>query len=287
MTTNTGSRFEDRLLAAILELHPEITREPSTRPARRLATRGPGLHLPGQPGRRFALAAAAVVVAGAVGLGAVLPSAGRSGQAPEHGAVLNARTVGYRVTEALNQATGNSIEYLRDVKTNGAGDVVSTTEVWFYDGSHRVESFGNNGSPETDESVTTAAGLRAGLVVNYSGHTWFRTSQRAITLPRDGDVATVIRGELQSRQLTEVGRAVVDGQQTIELAGDQPQSGLVRLWIDPGTYLPVQREVMLPGLTSTQRIRWLPPSAANLALLNAPVPPGFTLQAAPPSQGVG
>jgi hypothetical protein len=44
---------------------------------------------------------------------------------------------------------------------------------------------------------------------------------------------------------------------------------------------------MLPGLTSTQWIQWLPPTAAKLALLNAPVPPGFTLRAPPPSQGVG
>jgi hypothetical protein len=205
MTTNTGSRFEDRLLVAILELHPELTREPSASPARRLATPRTHPRLPRQPGRRFALAVVAVVAAGAVGLGAVLLSAGGSGQtSPARGAVLNARTVAYRATEALNQATGNSIEYVREVKTNGAGDVISTTEIWFYDGSHRVEFFGHNGSPDIDESVATAAGLRTGLVVDYSRHTWFRTSQRAITLPQDGDVATVIRGELRSHQLTPV-----------------------------------------------------------------------------------
>ena len=49
-------------------------------------------------------------------------------------------------------------------------------------------------------------------------------------------------------------------------------------YVSPATYLPVRQTVTRRGtLLSTQDFQWLPPTAANLAKLDLPVPPpGFT-----------
>ena len=78
-----------------------------------------------------------------------------------------------------------------------------------------------------------------------------------------------------------VGRTQLDGHQAIELRSTgrsidhrRPLQGL--LWIDAHTYLPIR---MVTGSASTGigvlEFRFLPPTAANLALLRVPIPPGY------------
>jgi hypothetical protein len=92
--------------------------------------------------------------------------------------------------------------------------------------------------------------------------------------------ATLARGIAQGVWRV-VGRTQLDGHQAIELRSTgrsidhrQPLQGL--LWIDAHTYLPIR---MVTGTASTGmgvlEFRFLPPTAASLALLRVPIPPGY------------
>jgi len=78
-----------------------------------------------------------------------------------------------------------------------------------------------------------------------------------------------------------VGRTELDGQQALELSetGHGPdviEPLPVLLWVNAHTYLPTR---LIAGAASTgltvEEFRYLPPTAANLALLRVPIPPGY------------
>jgi hypothetical protein len=74
-----------------------------------------------------------------------------------------------------------------------------------------------------------------------------------------------------------VGRARVDGQPAIELKENGNRKGIPeslpgRLWVNAQTYLPIR---LVFGGSSVQDFRYLPPTPANLALLQVPIPPGY------------
>lgn len=62
----------------------------------------------------------------------------------------------------------------------------------------------------------------------------------------------------------------------IEMTGE---SGHITVWVDPAAYLPVRLDL---GQIIQTNFQWLPPTPANLALVNVPVPAGFR-QVPPPS----
>jgi hypothetical protein len=78
-----------------------------------------------------------------------------------------------------------------------------------------------------------------------------------------------------------VSRTELDGQQALELSEtgrgtdiDAPRPAL--LWVNAHTYLPIR---MVSGTASAaltvEEFRFLPPTPANLALLQVPIPPGY------------
>jgi hypothetical protein len=78
-----------------------------------------------------------------------------------------------------------------------------------------------------------------------------------------------------------VGRTSLDGQPAIELSGTSAAGFLpmpVTLWVDAQTYLPIR---MVSGAAAADTgmgvfdFSFLPPTAANLALLQVPIPPGY------------
>jgi hypothetical protein len=78
-----------------------------------------------------------------------------------------------------------------------------------------------------------------------------------------------------------VGRTRLDGQQAIELSETGRGTEIlepmpVRLWVNAQTYLPIR---LVSGAASTgmtvQDFRYLPATAANLALLRVPIPAGY------------
>lgn len=299
MTSHTGTRFEDRLLAAILARHPATAAHATGADLRdRAAPRALPI-LPPRPARRIAAAGAAAVSMVAAGL-SIGFTAGRSATpAPRPNSVLDAKTVAFRVTQAVAQASRNSVDNERLVWTNRKGQVVSVTVIWMAGNARRIERFaGPSRSPDRDESfVFSNSGVpetTAGRSVDYGHRVWFRQisfSGFAFGAPPDAAPPGGFQMMLRHGWSRVAGRPVVDGRQTIQFvaAGHFPVLGQVapgpvteRLWVDPATYLPVKWAIVTPQGVSTRDYRWLAPTAANRAELTAPIPPGFTFLPQPP-----
>jgi len=93
------------------------------------------------------------------------------------------------------------------------------------------------------------------------------------------------QAQLQDAQragdLSVVGHQSVDGVNTVHLTGTSKRSQN-DLWIDPVNYHLVRIEVRFSnGYRVVANIQWLPPTPANLALLNVTVPSGFTVTQLP------
>jgi hypothetical protein len=76
-----------------------------------------------------------------------------------------------------------------------------------------------------------------------------------------------------------------DGTQAIELTGHYGNTTW-HVWIDEATFLPIADGFSSPNVdegSSTERYGWLVPTAANLAMLTGPIPPGFTVTTHPPA----
>jgi len=85
----------------------------------------------------------------------------------------------------------------------------------------------------------------------------------------------IIQYELSVHVFRVAGHQVIDGTNAIKLV---TASGSATMWVNPATYLPVRYDV--DG--SQTDYRWLTPTAAHLALLDLPIPAGFTQ--VPPAQ---
>ncbi|MGD0553506.1 MAG: hypothetical protein ABSA93_00860 [Streptosporangiaceae bacterium] len=282
-------RFEDRLLAEILDRHSAVT-----------AVTEP-VFVAGPPRRRRVLVGAgALLVAGTaagVGLG-VLSAPPRV--ASTSGTVLDAKVVANRTIGALDNL-GASIEYSRQQYLGGwsiDGTQYRSSATWQYgDRIRTVYYLGTFSSPGLDWSTIMDSApvmphkdrkakkpyVQTGIEVDYTHHVWFPLDSSTVF----GDSSAVsfadqVRQELQAGELTVVGKVTLNGQQTIKLTGTLPAKGgsmSVVTWIDPATYLPVQQEAR-QILTDYE---WLPPVQANLSQLTPPVPSGFTRLSGPPA----
>jgi hypothetical protein len=91
--------------------------------------------------------------------------------------------------------------------------------------------------------------------------------------------AKYFKAVLACGQFVVAGKQRLDGTETIKLVdvpsrqrGYRPQT----VWVDPSTYRPVAMEYTdFPGTEAHTTFEWLPPTKANLANLNVPVPAGF------------
>lgn len=158
-----------------------------------------------------------------------------------------------------------------------------------------------------------AKGIRSEFMVNYLDQSWYETSDVPVSVTPPmvdaGAVAQAIREELNAGDLVVVSQhATINGQSAIELSGTIPfrvaaREGLLSLsdgggaggpesvsftiWIDPTTYLPLQRDVQLDGgATDTSTMTWLPATNDNLIQLRGTIPAGFS-QGPTPSQAAG
>lgn len=103
-----------------------------------------------------------------------------------------------------------------------------------------------------------------------------------VTLP----TPAVIRSELADGKFRLIGTQTSDGQRLIELRGADSNAGVaahyrtLTIWVNAATYLPVRS--VAAGLGTPRLVSeftWLPPTAANLALLKPTIPAGFRYQA--------
>jgi hypothetical protein len=82
-----------------------------------------------------------------------------------------------------------------------------------------------------------------------------------------------------------VGRTTLEGQQAIELSETGHGTDIIEplpvlLWVNARTYLPIRMVVGTANASastgmSVEEFRYLPPTAASLALLRVPIPPGY------------
>ena len=287
---SSQSRFEDRLLEAILDDFDELT----GRPAR-----------PRGAGRRRAITAlSAGAAAVAVTAGAVAAVAGIGGPAAQHATQRSAQILAGQKLEtaafvvghmksALNANTAvvDIIEHAPDSQT---GRPV-TQEIWStrLSNTYRAEDLSPAGRPITGYLVTITAHRTVSIVVNYRDRTWSKTSypfgsasntRSPAPLPQTPlQAAARLRAQVQAGKVQLAGRTTVDGQRAIHLT-QHVAGGLIGLWVSPVSYLPIRQIDTAHGVspTSDQAIRddyrWLPATRANMRLITraAAIPAGFT-----------
>jgi hypothetical protein len=175
-------------------------------------------------------------------------------------------------------------------------------DVWVHDGVLRQEGLTSAGRVVYDASidtVTTSAGehTTGGDGVDYRNKTWWHTVSRfgvgdgnpalscrnvfvpvAIGVPVDW--ATQLRAAAACGLYRVVGRQLVNGVRAIKLEmviqGRIARADGQTFWVDPSTYLPLRMESRGSQSSVVSDFRWLPPTAANVAKVQVPIPAGFT-----------
>lgn len=291
MNTDTprDSRFEDRLLTAILDDFDRLT-APAARPgtARRRRYAAPALIA--------GVAAAGITAATVVALGqsparTIPPSGTRPATSP---VVRTAAYVVAHVRSALN-ANSDIVRIIDHAPDSQTGKPV-IDEIWSTSLSHtyRITDLSRSGRPVTGYLVTVTAHRTVSIVIHYRSRTWTRTTYpfgSASDARRAGPrrstplgLAAQLRAEVKAGKVTLIGPATVDGQRAIHLIERTGGGGAIRLWVSPVTYLPIREIDTAPGVSpaSPRAIRddyrWLPATPANLRLLTtaSAIPAGFT-----------
>lgn len=135
------------------------------------------------------------------------------------------------------------------------------------------------------------------LVVHHQHRAWWRYTFEPPTLP-DGTVAVPspprfydpaeVRDALASGEATLLGHDQIDGRETWHLRTDLYRLGeltaTLDIYVDPQTYLPL-RIVTTPAQerdnVRSVDLTWLPRTDENLALLEVPIPDGYTYHETP------
>lgn len=272
------------------------------------------------PGGRWALpAVAASTVVSAGVLSGILATAG-PGRTPVGtvpgggpGGSIDAQTVAYRTTAAVEAISGSEIEQLH--VSYGAGPrVKATSEQWVQGSSWRSEESAPDGTPLFGISEVASGCQTTVREVSYTGHTWYEGPGPVLRAGPDdlfaqSDVAGQIRADLAEGQLRSVGPTELGGQPALELNGvlsgnfelglpagctapasQGPLLNKVKnappwdytVWVNPSTYLPVQFSATTDpaaGAGVYGTIDWLPADAQTTSQLVQPIPPGFTKDA--------
>lgn len=198
----------------------------------------------------------------------------------------------------------------------GKGSLSSQhTDAWYYGPDYypvRYQGFTAAGQPIFDSGVAQ----NSDTVIDYQARIWWRsTSHITPWVPPHGSALSCdnvggfgsgsdpvywpgdIRKLIACGQFTTSGTEKVDGVDAVKISQVHPDGTSAVLWVDPSTYLPVRVTATTLAtvsggnqpersyrLTETEDLRWLPPTTANLAKLNVPVPSGFVQVPAPPDK---
>jgi hypothetical protein len=303
-TPSAGSRpdtrFEDRLLTAILADFENLAAPDAPASVHQLRRARPPIHA-----RKLMSAAAAVaalVVAGATGVTALdghsAHSAGRGGAVtPVHPRLLTTAYVVARVKAALNANTAVMVTVSHEPDSQTGKPVIDKTWASHGNRTSRSEILNLHGQPVTGDVVTVNAHRTVSVQINYRDRTWTTVTYPfgsvpsrpgpagPAPLPQTPDQQTaLLRAAVAAGKITVIGRTTVDGQRAIELRSGSVRSGEQEIWINPASYLPIREVDTAPGQSpaSPQAIRmdytWLPGTKANLRLLTAAaaIPAGFT-----------
>jgi hypothetical protein len=300
-TDTHADRFEQRLLAAILDDFPELAGAEARRVRHRASPWPAGSGKSRKRGGLVLLAAAAAAagVAGVVSAGGpavpVHPSVPAGTSVPAH---LSADYVVSHVKAAVNASTDSDILYDLGHAPNSQTGVIENTATWEYASSGReltlTQILGPDGSPVLGYLMTSTVDKTTTITINYGNRTWSTTTypwgyktppNTPGPLPQTtAQAAAALRHAVNAGSMADLGPAEVDGQRAIQLVQGSTKTGEIDMWVDPATYLPIRTIETAPreSVASDRAIRddykWLPDTAANLSLFTpaGAIPAGFT-----------
>jgi hypothetical protein len=311
-----ASRFEDRLLAAVLADFDHLTGAPGTDPAarHRSARKRGTSHRPVTARRAAwavtataAAAAVAVVVTSSVVGGSSAPGGPAGGQnavgsqAGQLPAGTQAhphfQTAAYVMRHVRSALAGHrymliTLDHAPDSQTGR----LTYDKIWTSNTSRtdRIEDLTPDGQPVTGYLVTTKPHTTVSIVIDYRHRTWTRTvypfgsaTDSSGPAPRHETLSQQsarLRAEVASGKMKLVGRTRIDGQAALFLRQGSRRTGLLEMWVDPQNYLPIRTIGTSPGESpaSPRAIRddfqWLRATAATERQLTpaGAIPPGFT-----------
>jgi hypothetical protein len=278
----------------ITTVRESFTDVQSATPVERIVSRSKAI----RARRRMPGAAAVVAVAAAAGTAVALVHGGSARPAP-----VAAHTTAYvvsHVTRALDAMPDSTIVATQRVPVRGP-----IMDTWTDHGSRaRHESFTRAGQPISDSGISFSSSptrVTRIISVDYQNKTWSRSVQPyangtpaptpAWTCSNVGtddivgnphEMAAQLHTALSCGDLKVVGSGKVGGVPVVKLSGHFSNSNAtLAYWVKTTTYLPFRFAAANGTRVFRMDLQWLPPTAANLARLNVPIPAGFT-QVPPP-----
>jgi hypothetical protein len=266
--------------------------------------------------RRLAIRAATVAGTAAVTAAIVVAATGGAGAG---GSATQARTTAY-VVSRVEKALADQHLVLRGRASGDGGP----SSYWAYGPRNRFEEFTGSGKPYIAVGTALIGGKLTGVYVTYYNRKWSllpegaapaNACSRTGTLEMAGPAAPArnwpafIHATLACGAATLTGHAWIGGVKTVKITGspvtEKLSLGEARaihekwlrsqwtLYVNPNTYLPVRLSGSnytyggpMPSYYSTgvTDIRWLRPTAANIAKALVTIPPGFRHVRSPANQ---
>jgi hypothetical protein len=267
--------------------------------------------------RRLAIRATAAAGTAAVTAAAVIVA---TGGADAGGSATQARTTAYVVSRVEKALAGQHL-VLRGRTTSGDW---GPSTYWAYGSRNRFKELTGSGEPYIAVGTALISGKLTGVYVTYYNRKWSLLPEGAApasacsmtgTLEMAGPAASArnwpafIHATLACGAATVTGHAWIGGVKTVRITGspvtEKLSPGEARaihekwlrsqwtLYVNPNTYLPVRLSGSnytyggpMPGYYSTgvTDIRWLRPTAANIAKTLITIPPGFRHVRSPANQ---
>jgi len=252
-------------------------------------------------------AVAAVAVIAATGAAGVAGPSGNS-------AAIHARTEAYAVLQHVQRAIAGQRNRVMDGQSVGGTPGIRGNDyydTWSYRSAQRFEEFAPAKKPFMAAGTAEIHGRLRFVYVNYYNRTWMNeplgpssgacTKGSRLSLggpaPAIQDWPSYLGTLLGCGDASVTGRVWINGVHTIRITGVPVRTrlpkGMVKatkagvqftLYVNPATYLPVR---VVSSTTSygggarrstyatTTNIRWLPPTAANVAKTIVTIPRGF------------
>jgi hypothetical protein len=267
--------------------------------------------------RRLAIRAAAVAGTAAVTTAIVVAATGGPSAG---GSATQARTTAYVVNRVEKALAGQHLVLRGRTTSGGWGPSI----YWAYGPRNRFEEFTGSGKPYIAVGTALIGGKLTGVYVTYYNRKWSLLPEGAApasacsrtgTLEMAGPAAPArnwpafIHATLACGAATVTGHAWIGGVKTVRITGspvtEKLSPGEARaihekwlrsqwtLYVNPNTYLPVRLSGSnytyggpMPSYYSTgvTDIRWLRPTAANIAKALVTIPPGFRHFRSPANQ---
>jgi hypothetical protein len=295
-----SAHFEDRLLTALLDEYEQLTTIEPSPPLVAARSRRVTLRLAIVGAGACAIGAAAAVIA-TTGTGTHRPSgAPRPAGTRSLAAVTRTATIAHGididyVVHGMRQALNANTDVLHELShapdsQTGAPTIEETWSRGGTDTTHTI-TLNQSGQPISAALLTITPHQTTSILIDYASKSY---TERTYPFGSDapgpapapatptGQAAT-LRAQVASGDVSLVGTTTVNGQQALQLRDTTSQYGVIELWVDPATYLPIQ-EIDIPtgaSADSNQSIRteyqWLPATQTNVAELtpNGSIPPGF------------